>query len=310
MPRASALLLALCLLAAGCGGSGSSHRSAPPPARGPFAFDPSQPFAFVDRGRVNRKYPIRVDDVSYASGQDSVSGYLVRPPKTHKRLPAVVFLHGAGGDRSELLVPATWIAARGAIALTITAPSSVAQPSHGGSATYQLRRDVKLTESDVVAVRRAIELLRRRPDVDPARVGFVGWSAGARTGAILSGVQRDLPAIVLMSAGAVPVGIYAHASPKSLRPTITKELTLVDPLRYVERARGRDLMLQDGRNDQVVPHSALLELLKAAPPGTTVRWYDANHPLNAAAYRDQLAFLAHRLGVSGPVVNGAETGPS
>jgi hypothetical protein len=115
---------------------------------------------------------------------------------------------------------------------------------------------------------------------------------------------------VLMSTGAVPVGVYARAAPKKLRPAIRKELTIVDPLRYVARARGRDLMLQDGRNDQTVPHSALLEVTKYAPEGTTVRWYDADHPLNGAAYRDQLAFLARRLGVSGPVTKGAATGPS
>jgi len=36
-------------------------------------------------------------------------------------------------------------------------------------------------------------------------------------------------------------------------------------------------------------------LAHAAPARTRVRWYDAGHPLNGAAYRGQLAWLEQRL---------------
>jgi hypothetical protein len=68
-------------------------------------------------------------------------------------------------------------------------------------------------------------------------------------------------------------------------------------------------MLQDGRKDQVVPRTALLELAKASPKGSVLRWYPAGHELNAQAYRDQLAFLTKTLPISGPPVKGADTGP-
>jgi hypothetical protein len=112
-----------------------------------------------------------------------------------------------------------------------------------------------------------------------------------------------------MSGGATPISVYAARAPASLRPTIRRYLTVVDPLRYVGRANPSGLLLQDGRRDQVVPRSALDAVASAAPRGTTVRWYDADHGLNAKAYHDQLAWLARKLHLAGPPVKGALTGP-
>jgi dienelactone hydrolase len=257
---------------------------------------------------VNENYPISVDDVSYTSGRDRISAYLVRPPGKHGRLPAVIYLHGAQGDRSELLVQSTWAVARGAIALTITAPSTVAPEPRVKGVPF-LRWQAQIATRDVVAVRRAIDLLSRRKDVDPKRIGFVGWSAGSHTGAILAGVEPRLRAVVLMSCGVAPVSEYAALARPALRGPIRRYLGSIDPLRYIRHAKASTLFLQDGRADTIVPRAALLTVIEATPRRTRVRWYDAGHALNNKAYRDQLAFLGTRLGISGPVVHGAATGP-
>jgi dienelactone hydrolase len=263
---------------------------------------------FVDRGRVNHGYPIAVEDVSYTSGRDRISAYLVRPP-AHGKLPAVVYLHGAQGDRKELLVPATWIAARGAVALTITAPSTAGPEPAGLKGVAFLRWHARIQKRDVVAVRRAIDLLARRNDVDPKRIGFVGWSAGSHTGGILAGVEPRLRAIVLMSCGVAPVSEYAALAQPALRASIRRYLGSIDPLRYVRRAQGPGLFVEDGRTDTIVPRAALLTFINATPRGTKVRWYDAGHELNDPAYSDQLDWLAGKLGIDGPNIHGAATGP-
>jgi len=51
----------------------------------------------------------------------------------------------------------------------------------------------------------------------------------------------------------------------------------------------------DGRRDAIVPRAALLNIVHAAPRGTIVRWYDAPHELDRAAYRDAFAWLARKL---------------
>jgi len=313
--RLAALVpLALCVALAACGGSSSSDEgdAAPRPAAAaatPFDYDASKPLAFRDTGRANSNYPVVLRDVSFTSGDKRLQAFLALPPGGGKR-PGVVYLHGSGGDRGQLLVQAMWLAGRGSVTLAITAPSAGAATAtpQGLTPVQGLQRQRDLAIGDVVAVRRAVDLLRARPEVDPTRIGFVGWSGGARTGALLSGVERRIGAFVLMSGGAAPVSVYASQAPAHLRADVRRVLGPVDPLRLIKRARPGTLLLQDGREDTVVPRGALEDLAGATPAKTEIRWYDAGHELNTAAYREQLDWLVRKLGIRGRV-KGALTGP-
>ena len=190
--------------------------------------------------------------------------------------------------------------------LTITAPppSPTAAAKTAPEQLAQVRTD---TVAEVVAVRRAVDVLRALPSVDPNRIGYVGWSAGARVGALVAASEPRIRAFVLLSAGAAPVSAYAAGAPPQLRAQVRRIFGSVDPLRYIGRAPAGSLLLEDGRNDEVVPRAALLNVATAAPKGTIVRWYDAPHALNRAAYHDAFDWLASRLPISGPRVRGAET---
>jgi dienelactone hydrolase len=287
----------VCALAAGCGGSDEVAPEAPAPV-------------LEDRGRVSDpSAPLAVRDVAFASRGGRVEGFLVVPPG-RGRVPGAVYVHGAGGERSQLLVQAGWLAARGAVALAITAPSSVEATPPGLDGLGALEWQRELAERDVAAVRRAVDALASRPEVDAGRIGFVGWSAGARTGALVAAVEPRIDAFVLMSGGAEPLSAYAREGPAELRAYVERVLGAVDPLRSIDRARPGTLLLQNGRRDEVVPPRALRALAKAAAPALPdVRWYPAGHELDDAAYRDQLAWLQRRLDIGGPPVPGAPTGP-
>lgn len=311
--RRTALVLVLVALLAptGCGGGEDEPSAAAPPKPAVpalFAYDASTPLAFENRRRVNEDYPVAVYDVSFAAAGQRVAAYLLLPPKGRPR-PAAVYVHGAGGDRDQLLVQALWLAGRGAVTLALTAPSAgAANPPAGTDPEAALRRQRDLVARDVIAVRRAVDLLQARDDVDPDRIGYLGWSAGARTGAILAGVEPRLRALVLMSGGATPVAAYAEQAPAELRDPVTRILGQADPLRWIRKARPGSLLLQDGTQDEIVPRPAL-EALAAAAPRPDVRWYESDHALGEAAYRDQLDWLEARLGLGGRAVRGARTGP-
>ena len=306
--RAAALAVAA-LVAAGCGsGSGTTTGGSAHPAS-PFRYDVSAPLDYRNAGRVNGPYPIAVDDVSYAVPGGRVEGYLARPPGKG-RVPAVIYLHGSGESRERFLLAAVWAAGRRAVGMTITLPSSTAGAPPSGSTPGQLlARDRRIFAADVVAVRRAVDLLARLPQVDPTRVGLVGWSLGARVAAVAAGAEPRIRATVLMSGGSLPVSAYVARAPASLRSQVRRSLTLIDPLRWIARAHPASVLLQDGRRDEIVPLSALVALADAAPRGSVLRWYRAGHELNAQAYLDQLAFLARKLPIRGPPVRGAQTGP-
>jgi len=293
------------LLAGGCGGGADGNA---PVRRGLFGYDRSAPLGFRDRGRINHGYPIAVRDISYSSPRGGrVPGYLVVPPGPGRH-PAVIYMHGSGGTRLDFVVPGTWMAARGAVALTIASPEARSREATAAG-TESLERQRDLTVQNVVDLRRAVDLLRSLPEVDPNRIAYVGYSAGARTGAILAGVEHRIKAYDLLSGGASPPAEYARAAPQRLRARITRVLGSVDPLRYARRARPGTLFFQDGRRDRVVPRKALVALARAGSRPEQVRWYDAGHGLDAQAYRDQLRWLSRRLGLDGPVVPGAVNGP-
>lgn len=255
-------------------------------ARAPFAYNRAAPLRFVDHGRANHHYPIAVRDVSYASPKGGrVPAYLVLPPGKGP-FPAVIYAHGSGGNRSDLIVPAVWFAARGAVALTID-DSFARNPSLESAS--EARQTAALVQ-EVVDLRRAVDLLQSRHDVDPRRIAFVGLSQGARIGAVLAGEEPRIHAFDLMSGRGAPLGMG------------------LDELGEIGRSHAQ-FLFQAGLHDEVVPLAQLVALINAAPRTKEVRWYDAGHLLDVHAVHDQLRWLARQLGLGGPLVRGAKAGP-
>jgi uncharacterized protein len=292
-----ALAFIVCWFAA-CGGDGGQ-----PPAD-PFAYDRAAPLALRDSGRVNRDYPVAIRDVSFAAGGRRVSAFLVLPPGPGP-FPAVVYAHGTGQDRLASLPEATWLGGRRVAALVVDQPPG---PAATGSPIERIEAERSHSVRVIVELRRAFDVLQSLERVDAERLGFVGYSAGARAGAILAGVERRVGVFVLASAGAEPVEAYVEELPVGLRADAARLLGDVDPLRWVRRAAPARLLLQAGRDDQVVPRAALERLAAAASRPREVRWYDAGHGLDLAAVRERLDWLTRELDARG-TVPGALVGP-
>jgi dienelactone hydrolase len=199
-----------------------------------------------------------------------------------------------------------WLAARNVVTLTITEPSTseTGKPATGARLLTRTR-DVQVR--DVVAVRRAVDVLQSLPAVDPNRIGYLGWSAGAKTGALVAASEPRVKALVLLSAGADRLSAFVAAAPPGLKSATRRLLGSVDPIRYIALARPGAVLIEDGRKDRIVPRDALMNVVRAAPRGTTVRWYAASHQLDRAAYHDAFDWLAHKLPIDGPRVPGAPT---
>lgn len=285
-------IAALAVALAGCGSS-TKHASAPV-QRGPFAYDAGAPLAVQSRqiaaGRAGT-----VRDLSYTSPRGGrVPAYLVLPA-SKGRHPAVVLLHGSGGDRRELLGLAAGLAARGIVGMTISSPAARLQTQTLPAGLAGVRRRSALLEQEVIDLRRAVDVLRARPEVDPMRLGFLGFSAGARSGAILSGVEPRIGSFVLISGGADPVSAYVRGAGPALREQIIPLLRQVDPLRWIRQARPNTIFFQDGKRDEIVPRKSLVALIRAAPKPQRVHWYDTGHSPNGPEQAEAVAWLGDRL---------------
>jgi uncharacterized protein len=297
--------LALVLLVVGCGGGGDDKETT---QRGPFDYDREAALNLQDAGRVNRNYPIEIRQVSFAGPGGRVTGLLARPPGEGP-FPGIVLMHGAQGDSSQMVLPATWLAGRGAVTLAVDSPFARA-PRDLGRGIEALRAETDLIVQNVIELRRALDVLQDHSTVDDDKLGFVGYSAGARTGAILAGNEDRVDAYAFMSAGSPPVAQFLQSVPPSSRREVGEILDLVDPLRHIRNAAPAKLLFQNGRRDEIVPRAALLGLYRAASRPKEIRWYPSPHEPTPAVHRDMLAWLTKELGLSPrPVVAGVRIGP-
>jgi dienelactone hydrolase len=289
------------LVSLGCGGGSAADDET-------FGYDDDAPLGIDDRGIVSEADGVVLRDLSFTTPTGTIEA-LVVAPSAAEGLPAVVIGHGSGGDRTSMIAPAAWLAARGAVVLTLTLPSSSTPPPSRLDAAERLRWYRSIEVGDVVAVRRAVDLLQSRDEVDPERIGYLGYSAGARTGALLAGSESRLRALALLAGGAADVEAFVAAAPEELRDQLRATMSEVDPLRWIALADGEGLLLQNAKDDEVVPRESAQALADAAPEGTEVRWYEGGHGLSATVYADALDWLEQRLPIDGPAVPGAPTGP-
>jgi dienelactone hydrolase len=320
--KALVAAILLVFVAAACGGSGggggndetttasASLGSATPGQLALYAYHEGAPIGFRDKGELkfSKPYPVKFHDISYLSPKGGyVTGYLVEPPGKGP-YPGVVLLHGTGEDRSTLLNLASWLAARGMVAMTIDAADNRPRPQ-GSQTGGPLKQQRDIAVQTVVDTRRGIDLLHSLPQVGKKPVGFLGFSAGAKSGAVLSGVDPRLKAVVLVSAGAPSLEKVVDQVPANSKATVKAMLGATDPARFVGRDKA-PLLIQIGKKDEYVPQPDLQALVDAAPKSATVKRYAAGHALvgTKAAVHDMLDFLSTKLG-AGPRVPGADTGP-
>ena len=286
--RCAGLLLLVALVAA-CGGEKSDAPSQ-------FSYDDSPSLDVQDKPTSFSTNDVRVDDISFTGpGNTRLNAYVLMPSHSTGRHPAVIYAHGAGGDRQELLDEALKMADKDAVTLTldmIYSPSR-AKPLPEGMAGA--RANSKLEQEAVKEVRRAVDYLQSRDDVNDDQIGYVGWSAGARMGALISGVEHRIKAYDLIAGGAAPVSDYVEHAPVDLQDELGTLLEKTDPMHFVGLAEPSALLFQDGRQDEIVPEDALKNLAGAGSEPKEVRWYQSGHVPSSKMWADSRSWLADRL---------------
>jgi len=241
-----------------------------------------------------------VEDITYrAPGQDPVSAYLV-VPRQGGRHPAAMFLHwldtAADSNRAEFLAEAVSLAS-GPHPVESLLPQLTFPFDFGPVGDV---RDRDSVVKQVLQLRRGLDLLDARSDVDRSRVAVVGHDYGAMYATLLSAVDRSrVHATVVMAADATWVDWFVNFFidvPPDQLPAYTALLSTVDPVAFVGHTPGR-LLLQYARDDFFIPLSVAHQMRDAAGPNAVFRTYASDHSLDVpAAQRDRDRFLRRTLG--------------
>lgn len=259
-----------------------------------------------------------VHDISFVSPKEGrVTAYLV-VPRGEGPFAGIVFGHWGNGTRTEFLPEAELYARAGAVSLLTdypwVRPAPWRRTMASGLGQPEVDRDVFIQA--VVDLRRGIDLLRARPDVDSTRLAYVGHSYGAQWGAILAAVDRRLRTVVLMGGVGALADIFLESDEPGMvafrKGNSREELNsyleahrVLDAIRYVPHAAPAPILFQFARHERYFDVASMERYAAAASEPKVTRWYDAGHELNdLRALFDRAEWLARHVGIAplGPIV--------
>ena len=118
--------------------------------------------------------PVRTQVVSYASGQETVRGYLALPGAVGRR-PAIVVIHGDQGLTDWTKEQAQKLAARGYVVLAVDLYRG--EIARDAEDAHELSRGLP-DDRALRDLEAAFAYLAARPDVRGTKIGAIGWNIG------------------------------------------------------------------------------------------------------------------------------------
>ena len=167
-----------------------------------------------------------------------------------------------------------------------------------------------LMQEETVDLRRGLDLLLQREDVDPGRVAFVGHSLGTVAGSVLDVVDKRIKAFVFMAGpqSVREVILTSHRpgfdewrkeTPASKIDAYLSNYAWADPATYAAHFGPAPAFFQYAMNDDWVTVPEAKHYLALVSGLKTIKFYDSGHALNAKARVDRFAFLQQQLNLSG-----------
>ncbi|HEY1265137.1 MAG TPA: hypothetical protein VGF06_16530 [Terriglobales bacterium] len=267
--------------------------------RGLFDYDDSRPLNVEEAGAEPADglvvHDIRFNDVA----DGPMRAYLV-VPEGKGPFAAILYVHWLGdpetSNRTQFLEEAKQMARKGVVGLLVEMPWS----NQYWYRSRKIENDYDFSVRQVQNLRRALDLLSRRPDVDRKRIALVAHDFGASFGAILIGVDSRLRCAVLMAGtpvlsdwfllSATLEGPERHAYIARMGP--------LDPVNFVGKAKSVPILMQFATEDQYVPREKAELFARAAADPKELRWYQTGHPMNAQAAADRVLWLHQHLALN------------
>ncbi|PZC49423.1 MAG: Dienelactone hydrolase [Chloroflexi bacterium] len=217
---------------------------------------------------------LRMERFEITSSHDErVPGLVLWDPRREGPRPVLLVAHPATlgkGDEYVLSPAHDWIA-RGAVCVTID------QAGHGERARRPItmeeftrfpQRRAAMAIQTVVDWMRTLDYVVTRPEIDPRRIGFVGFSMGGMRGAPFVGLDARVGAAVFCISGA------AKGRPTDHAERLAQQIT--DPATFAP-LMDRPTLVVAGERDDIVPPDAAQRFYDAMPEPREIAWGAYGH---------------------------------
>jgi cephalosporin-C deacetylase-like acetyl esterase len=126
----------------------------------------------------------------------------------------------------------------------------------------------------VFDLRRAVDFIQTRKELDSNRIGYYGISLGGIIGTIFSSVEPRIKVPVIALAGG---GINLMFGMEALSDDVKDYLSIIEPLNFVDKIAPRPLLMINAENDDIVPPMMSKLMFKAAKEPKEILWYPSKH---------------------------------
>jgi len=218
--------------------------------------------------------------VQYTSVHDCrVSALWTLPRKGTGPLPAIIVQHGLG-DRKEVdyvEVADSAFPEAGFAVFRIDFQYHGERKREGRSVRFDA--GLPFTSRDAWAqtvfdLRRAVDFLDSRPEIDPLRTGYLGISLGGIIGAVFCAVEPRVEAPILALAGG---GLRFVLRGKAFEDSVRRLFAPIEPLNFVQWISPRPVLFVLATKDEIIPQASSLLLYHEARKPKRIWWYEGHH---------------------------------
>lgn len=248
-------------------------------------------------------------ELTYTSPKGGrVPATLLIPTEFSGPFAGIILMHGLPGDRSNNALFARRLVPTGAVVLMIDAP--FARPENRSRSSWPLTfSEVDRLEQIqlMVDLRRGVDLLSARQDVDPKRLAYIGYSYGAAMGGLLAGIEPRIKAFGLMVGDG---GLISHFTDADGKPSVELNrlseeerqawlelMQPIEPIRFVGHATPSHLFFQNALRDQAVAQDDALAYQAVGSEPKKIEWYESDHFLPDEAFQHMVDWLGTEIGI-------------
>ena len=220
--------------------------------------------------------------------QQRVAALLSLPHLGTRPFPVILFLHGLGDSKSaDYMRYGDRAFAKAGYAVFRIDFALHGERRDPDFKKLDLRKPFPFTTRNSIVqtvfdLRRAVDFLQSRPQINGTRIGFMGISLGGITGTISCAVEPRIKVPVLALAGG---GFRLLFGFKMFSPKIENLLAPIEPLHFVGKISPRPTLFINASKDEVIPPRLAKKLHNAAGSPKKVVWFATKHrdiPLDAA----------------------------
>lgn len=218
--------------------------------------------------------------ISYKSVHDKkVTGFLSLPKHIKTPLPVILLMHGLGDHKAvdyiefgnELFLKNNYAVLRLDISNHGDRKKNNYDFNLTGPYKYWTRNIISQTVFDL---RRAIDFIETRRELDSKRIGYYGVSLGGIIGTIFCGVDERVKVPVMALAGGQLNLLYKN---EAFSDTAKDFVSIIEPLNFVSHISPRPFLMLNANNDEIVPPAMSKLLFNKAKEPKEITWYNAKH---------------------------------